>query len=255
MKKQLIIAADSVYGATKMTASVIGWIFKKPESILNIFKQMVRIGVDSLPIVLLASLFTGMVLALQSGIASEELFGQAIFLGILVAFSMTLELGPVLTAIVVAGRVGASIAAQLGSMKVTEQIDAIYTLGTTPEKYLITPLFISTIIMVPLITLLAILTGIFGGHIVATATFDIPSNVYISDIVTHLDIVHFVHGIIKSFFFAFIIVTVSCYNGLNTSGGAEGVGKSTTRAVVVSMLLILVSNYFLSLFLKMVGII
>jgi len=238
-----------------MVLVVFGWIFRKPDDVKMIFKQMVRVGVESLPIVLLSALFTGMVLALQSGVASTRIFNEPVFMGTLVSFSMVLELGPVLTALVVAGRVGASITAELGTMKVTEQIDALYMLGTTPEKYLAAPLFISAIIMVPIITLLADLTGIWGGYIVSIMTFDIPASVYRNDIVSHLQIVHFMHGLIKSAFFAFIMVAVSCYKGFTTSGGAEGVGSSTTRAVVVSMILILVTDYFLSTLLNSLGII
>ena len=255
LKRRIVIFANGVGGAADMLRVVFGWIFKKPDDVQNIFKQMVRVGVASIPIVLLAALFTGMVLALQSGVASMKIFGQTVFMGTLVAFSMVLELGPVLTAIVVAGRVGASITAEIGTMKVTEQIDALYTLGTTPEKYLAAPLFIATILMLPVLTLLACLIGIWGGYLIATSTFNIPSSVYINDITTYLEIVHFINGLIKSVFFAFIIVTVSCYMGLTTEGGAEGVGKSTTGAVVISMLLILVSNYFMSSLLNLLGII
>ena len=254
-KRQIVLFAGGVGGAAGMVKVVFGWIFRKPDDVQNNFKQMVRVGVNSIPIVLLAALFTGMVLALQTGVASMKIFGQAIFMGTLVAFTMVLELGPILTAIVVAGRVGASITAELGTMKVSEQIDALYTLGTTPEKYLAAPLFIAMLLMLPILTLLANLTGIWGGYLVSTSTFNIPSNVYINDITSHLNIVHFVHGLIKSVFFAFIIVTVSCYVGLTTEGGAEGVGKSTTLAVMISILCILISDYFLSSLLNSLGII
>ncbi len=247
--------AYNVGGAAAMVKNVFALMFKKPDNTKNIYKQMVRVGVDSMPIVLLSSLFTGMVLALQSGVASTKVFDEAIFMGTLVSFAMVLELGPVLTAMVIAGRVGASITAEIGTMKVTEQIDALYMLGTTPEKYLAVPLFIATITMLPLITLLGDVTGIWGGYIVTVNVFDVPGSVYKNDILTHLKMVHFVHGLIKAVFFAAVIVTVSCYKGLTTSGGAEGVGKSTTRAVVVSMIIILVSDYFISIFLNALGII
>jgi phospholipid/cholesterol/gamma-HCH transport system permease protein len=168
---------------------------------------------------------------------------------------MVLELGPVLTALVVTGRVGASITAELGSMKVSEQLDALYTLGTTPEKYLVVPLFLAFLTMLPIITLFADVVGIYGGYIISSMSFDIPGDVYKNDILSNLSVVHFSHGLIKSFFFAFIIVTVSCYKGITTSGGAEGVGRSTTRAVVVSMILVLVLDYFLSSLLNSIGII
>ncbi|MFH1415247.1 MAG: ABC transporter permease [Elusimicrobiota bacterium] len=253
--RRLAAAAYDIGGAALMVKNVFLLLFEKPDDPKNIFKQMVRVGVDSMPIVLLSSLFTGMVLALQSGVASIKAFDEAVFLGTLVSFAMVLELGPVLTAMVIAGRVGASITAEIGTMKVTEQIDALYMLGTTPEKYLAVPLFIATVTMLPLITLIGNLVGIWGGYIVAIHAFDIPGSVYINDILTFMQIVHFSHGLIKSVFFGFIIVTVSCYRGFTTSGGAEGVGRSTTRSVVISMILILVFDYFLSTLLNAMGII
>jgi phospholipid/cholesterol/gamma-HCH transport system permease protein len=240
IREKIEKTANSVGGAADMVLNVARLLFQKPDDPKNLFKQMVRVGVNSMPIVLLSALFTGMVLALQSGVASIKLFDQAIFMGPLVSFSMVLELGPVLTAMVVSGRVGASITAEIGTMKVTEQIDALYTLGTTPEKYLVAPLFIATIAMLPLVTLIADLTGIWGGYVVTITAFDVPGSVYINDIVSNLQI---------------IIVMVSCYKGLTTSGGAEGVGRATTRAVVVSMVLILVTDYFLSSLLNSLGII
>ncbi|MFC2048630.1 MlaE family ABC transporter permease [Elusimicrobiota bacterium] len=245
--------AEEIGGAAYFIRNVFFALFRKPDDINNIFKQMVRVGVDSLPIVILSALFTGMVLALQSGVASIKVFDEAIFIGTLVSFAIVLELGPVLTALVISGRIGASITAELGTMKVSEQLDALYMLGTTPEKYLAAPLFIAMLIMLPAITLLADVTGVWGGYLISVTTFDVPGGVYTNDVLTHLQIVHFVHGLIKSVFFAFIIVSVSCYRGFKTAGGAEGVGKSTTRAVVLSMVLILVSDYFLSTLLNAMG--
>ena len=255
VRERLLVTSESVGGAAAMLRDVSGWIFRKPDGFDNLLKQMVRVGVESLPIVILSSLFTGMVLALQSGVASIRLFNQPVFMGTLVSFTMVLELGPVLTAMVISGRVGASITAEIGTMRVTEQLDALYTLGTTPERYLVTPLFIAMLVMLPLLTLFADLIGIFGGYIVTVFSFNIPGSVYVNDVLSHLQVVHFVHGLVKAFFFAFIIVTVSCYKGLNTSGGAEGVGRSTTSAVVVSMILVLVSDYFLTVLLNAMGVI
>ncbi len=254
-RKGLLETAESIFRGWVMVKKTAGIMFQKPDDPGNIYRQMSRVGYESLPIVLLSALFTGMVLALQSGVASTRLFDQAIFMGTLVSFSIVLELGPVLTAIVVAGRVGASVTAEIGSMKVSEQIDALYTLGTTPEKYLVAPLFISMLLMLPVITLFANITGVFGGYVIAVSRFSVPGSVYINDIITHLTTVHVAHGLIKSFFFAFIIASVSCYNGLSASGGASGVGRSTTRAVVISIVSILISDYFLSSFLTSVGLI
>ncbi|MDA3793399.1 MAG: ABC transporter permease [Elusimicrobia bacterium] len=253
MQSSLTQSLESFGGAADMVRKISLLIFKKPDEPANILKQMVRVGVNSIPIVLLSSFFTGMVLALQSGVASIRLLNQPVFMGSLVAFSMVLELGPVLTAMVIAGRVGASITAETGTMKVSEQLDALYMLGTTPEKYLGVPLFIATIIMVPILTLIADIVGITGGYIAAVTNFDVPGSVYINEIVSYLKIVHVFNGLIKSAVFGFIIVTVSCYKGFTTSGGAEGVGESTTRAVVYSMIFILISDYFLSMLLNSLG--
>ncbi|MGM0568031.1 MAG: MlaE family ABC transporter permease [Elusimicrobiota bacterium] len=258
MKKPLskiFETAESLSGGWHMLGKVFSVLFKKPDDVSNIYKQMTRVGYESLPIVLLSSLFTGMVLALQSGVASTRIFDQALFMGTLVSFSMVLELGPVLTAIVIAGRVGASITAEIATMKVTEQLDALYSLGTTPEKYLVAPLFIAMLVMLPIVTLFANVVGVFGGYVISVYKFNIPGSVYINDIITYVTNIHVLHGLIKSFFFAFIIVTISCYKGLTASGGAFGVGRNTTRAVVASIVTILISDYFLSTMLTSLGLI
>jgi phospholipid/cholesterol/gamma-HCH transport system permease protein len=166
--------------------------------------------------------------------------------------SLVKELGPVLTALVVAGRVGAAIAAELGTMNVTEQVDALYTLGTNPVKYLVVPRFLGCVLMVPILTVYADLIGILGGFLVAHWRLGIPSTVYWDEI-TAMSLREPIHGLLKSIAFALIIVTTACYKGLRSSGGAEGVGQATTSAVVVSMVLILVSDYFLSAFLVSFG--
>jgi len=217
-------------------------------------EQMNQIGVASFPVVGLTSLFTGMVLAFQSGFSFMKVFNEPIYVGSVVGLSLVKELGPVLTAMVIAGRVGASITAELGTMNVTEQLDALYTLGTTPVRYLAVPRYIAMMIMVPLLTALADIIGVCGGYIVATFQLNIPSGIYWEEVRTFVDIGDAMHGLIKSFFFGLIMVTTSCYMGFNCSGGAEGVGRATTRAVVVAMVLILVGDYFLSAMLVAVGI-
>ncbi len=217
-------------------------------------EQMNEIGVASFPVVGLTSLFTGMVLAFQSGFSFMKVFNEPIYVGSVVGLSLVKELGPVLTAMVISGRVGASITAELGTMNVTEQLDALYTLGTNPVKYLAVPRYISMMIMVPLLTALADIIGVTGGYIVAAAQLRIPGGVYWDEVKTFVDMGDVTHGLIKSFFFGLIMVTTSCYMGFNCSGGAEGVGKATTRAVVISMVLILVGDYFLSAILVSLGI-
>ncbi|HLD29438.1 MAG TPA: ABC transporter permease, partial [bacterium] len=230
------------------------WLLKGKWEKEEIMKQMVRVGVQSLPVVTLTSLFTGMVLALQSGLSSKNIFNEPLYVGTLVSLSMVLELGPVLTSIVVAGRVGASIAAEIGTMRVTEQIDALYMLGVHPISYLSVPRFLACIFMVPVLVIYADSLGILGGLFVCLTKLGIPARVYWDDILPYLDMIEVMHGVVKSFFFGAIIFWVSCYNGFFTKGGAEGVGRSTTMTVVVSMVLILLSDYFLGSFLISIGI-
>lgn len=233
---------------------ILKWLWKKPVELKNIYHQMVEIGVNSLPVTSLTSLFTGMVLGLQTGNASINILGEPLYVGTVVGFSMIKELGPVLTSMVISGRVGAAIAAELGTMKVTEQIDALHTLGTNPVKYLAVPRFIACLIMVPVLTLYADIIGIIGGYIVSIYKLGVPSSVYYHDIIDYMRIDDVFHGLIKSFFFGFIIVIVSCYKGFTTEGGAEGVGRATTQTVVISMVLILVSDYFITSALQILGI-
>lgn len=218
-----------------------------------VYEQIVAMGVESLPVTGLTSLFTGMVLALQTGFSFRKVFNEPIYVGTVVGLSLTKELGPVLTAVVVAGRVGAAIAAELGTMKVTEQIDALYTLGTNPVKYLAVPRFIACVLSIPLLTLMAIFVGIIGGLLIAVYRLGVPQSVYINEI-RQIGWKEGAHGLIKSFFFAAIIVVISCFKGFSCEGGAEGVGKATTSAVVMSMVLILVFDYFLSAVLVSFGI-
>ena len=161
---------------------------------------MVKIGVESLPVTTLTSVFTGMVLALQTAYSTRNIFNEPVYIGSIVGFSMVKELGPVLTAIVVAGRVGAAIAAELGTMKVTEQIDAVYTLGTNPIKYLAVPRFVAISIMLPILTILADIIGIFGGFVVSIYKLGIAPVVYKNDILDYMRVNDLLHGLIKSFF-------------------------------------------------------
>jgi len=219
----------------------------------NIFSQMVMIGINSIPVTALTSIFTGMVLALQTAYSTKNIFNEPIYIGSIVGFSMVKELGPVLTATVVAGRVGAAIAAELGTMKVTEQIDALYTLGTNPIKYLAVPRFVSIVIMLPILTIFADVIGILGGFLVSVYKLGIAPIVYQHDILDYMRIDDLIHGLVKSFFFGLIIVSVACYKGFNCEGGAEGVGRATTDTVVISMVMIMVSDYFLTALLVMFG--
>ena len=203
--------------------------------------QMFKIGVMSLPLVFLTALFTGIVLALQSAY-QLKLFGAQQFTSDLVALSMTRELGPVLTAMVVAGRVGASIAAEIGTMKVTEQIDALRALATDPVRYLVVPRFVAAFLMVFVLTIYSDVVGMFGGWAIAVFKLGISSHMYLKRSFTVLQFKDVITGLIKAFFFGGTISIVGCYYGLKSKGGAEGVGKATTTAVVTALILIIASD-------------
>ncbi len=251
---RLLGIAQALGEVTALLRSSLTWSVRSRLEARQTLIQMVRIGVESLPVATLTSFFTGMVLALQSGTTSKDLFNEPLYVGTLVGFSMVKELGPVLTAFVVAGRAAAAITAEIGTMKVTEQIDALYTLGTNPVRYLVIPRYIAMLVVLPLLTVFADFTGTFGGFVVSVTKLSIPSSVYWDDILTFMKNKHFFHGFIKTFFFAIAITTVCCYKGLNTRGGAEGVGRSTTAAVVASMVSILVIDYFVTAILVVLGI-
>jgi phospholipid/cholesterol/gamma-HCH transport system permease protein len=229
-------------------------IFLPPVEKKEILNQMYEIGVKSFPVCFLTSFFVGMVLALQSGTSSIYVLNEPLYVGTLVTFSLVKELGPVLTATVLIGRVGAAITAELGSMRVSEQIDAMYTLGTDPVKYLIIPRIIAFTTMLPILVIFSNLIGIFGGLIVSYLKLDIPTTVYVSDCLDYLQINDFLHGFVKSIVFGLIVATISCYKGFYTEGGAEGVGKATTSSVVTSIVSLLVGDYFISSLLVAVGI-
>ncbi|MGN1058626.1 MAG: MlaE family ABC transporter permease [Candidatus Avelusimicrobium sp.] len=245
---------DQVGGAADMVRSSVFWFTHSRFEFHQAAQQSVTIGVESLGVTALTSLFTGMVLALQAGNTIGNIFGEPIFVGTIVTFSLIRELGPVLTAVVVSGRAGAAVTAQIGTMAVTEQIDALYTLGTNPIRYLVLPRMFGFLLTMPVLTLFSNLFGVVGGYLVAVYALGVPGEVYMTDITTFMDVDDFLHGFIKSFIFAFMVAVVCCYKGISTRGGAEGVGKSTTGAVVTTIVLILVLDYFLTAILTAFGI-
>jgi phospholipid/cholesterol/gamma-HCH transport system permease protein len=208
-------------------------------------QQMLRIGYFSLPVVGLTAFFTGGALALQIYVGSDR-FGAESFVPNIVVLGITRELGPVIAGLMVAGRVAAAIAAEIGTMRVTEQIDALTTLSTNPVKYLVVPRLVAAVVTLPLLVLVADAIGVFGGYVVSTASLGFNGAIYIKntvDFVTNDDVTS---GVIKVAVFGFIIALMGCYNGFHSKGGAQGVGNATTNAVVSSSILILASNYFLT---------
>lgn len=252
--RKVFAVAEPLGRLTALFSQVFFWLGKKPYDFKNITKQMIEVGVRSLTVTSLTSVSTGMVLALQTGAASKNILNEPLYVGTAVGFSVVKELGPVLTAVVIAGRIGAAITAELGTMRVTEQIDALYTLGENPVKYLVVPRFLACALMVPVLTIYSNILGILGGFFVSVYKLGIPANRYYHDIVDFMNVDDLFHGLIKCFVFGIIIALISCYKGFNTEGGAEGVGKATTQSVVISMVLILVSDTFLTNMLQFFGV-
>lgn len=220
-------------------------LFRKPRYFQDTFAQMDAIGVNSVLIIILTGFFTGGVLALQSS-KSLQAFGAVNLTGQLVALSLIRELGPVLSALMIAGRVGSGIASELGSMVVTEQIDAMRALGTDPTKKLVTPRMVACTSMLPLLTVLADFFGLIGGWIVSFYTLKLNTHLYWSTALRTVDYMDAVEGLVKPLVFGFIVGMIGCYFGLRTTGGTRGVGQSTTQAVVFSSILVIVSDFFLS---------
>ncbi|MDD5772524.1 MAG: ABC transporter permease [bacterium] len=217
-----------------------------PVNFKQTFIHMERIGVSSLPVVLITAGFSGMVLAVQT-FYGMSFMNISRYVGPIVGLSMTRELGPVLTGLIVAGRISSSMAAELGTMQVTEQIDAFWTLAVNPYRYLVVPRLIASIIMLPLLTAIAAVTGIMGGLVVSASKFNVNPILYYETTRNILVLRDIYNGLIKAFFFGMIIAIVGCYKGFSTRGGAEGVGLSTTGAVVLASILILVSDYYLTI--------
>jgi phospholipid/cholesterol/gamma-HCH transport system permease protein len=207
--------------------------------------QMLRIGIGSIPLVLVTSIFTGGVAAVQAAYQFQDYVPMR-YLGTVIGKSVVIELGPVLTALVVGGRVGASIAAELGTMKVTEQIDALETLAISPIRYLVAPRLIAGVVMLPIVTIFADFLAILGGWFVALVGLGVGTHVFFSGLRIFFHVSDVLSGLVKAVFFGAIIAMMGCFHGLRTEGGAEGVGIATTRAVVSSCLLILITDYILA---------
>jgi phospholipid/cholesterol/gamma-HCH transport system permease protein len=225
--------------------SVLSWMFRPPLKLHNIFKQMEFVGVKSIFVVVLTGTFTGMVMALQ-GYHGFRMFGAESLVGSTVALGMTRELGPVLTSLMVTARAGSAMAAEIGTMRVTEQIDALSVMAANPVKHLIVPRVIAGVLMVPLLTVVSDFTGILGGYFVGVHVLDINSGVFIKNITRLVDLNDIYNGLVKAACFGLIMALIGCYKGFNTYGGAEGVGRATTEAVVLASITILISDYFLT---------
>ncbi len=229
----------------------VGNLLQPPRYIGDTLQQADLVGVGSLPIVILTGFFTGAVLALQTS-ATLQKFGSLSLTGQLVSLSMVKELGPVLTGLMVAGRNASGMASELGSMKVTEQIDAMRALGTDPTKKLVTPRVIGTVVMLFFLTIISDLVGLAGGALVATFLLGLDANQYWTTAWQSLEFADVFQGLLKPVLFGYIIASVGCYYGLSARGGTQGVGRATTQAVVAASVLILVTDFFLTKILMMV---
>jgi len=225
----------------------IKWTFRKPFSWRDLFDQMVKIGVNSIPVTLVTAIAAGMILALQTGYYLDvKLKGASQYMGGIVAVSLAREMGPVLTALIVSGRIGSAIAAEVGTMVVTEQVDALITLSANPVQYITVPRFLAGLITLPMLTIFADFVGIIGGGIVCHYVLDQSVSTYTESVNAFLGLDSVLGGIFKAGIFGICIAIISCSIGFKTSGGAEGVGKSTTSSVVTASMAILTFDYLIT---------
>jgi phospholipid/cholesterol/gamma-HCH transport system permease protein len=236
---------DSLGKSFQFTGLYFRYLLSKPRRVHLCFQQMSAIGVGSIPIILLVSLFTGAVFALQTGYAFR-LFNAETLVGSTVAITLSRELAPVFTALMLTSRAGSAMAAELGTMRVTEQIDALETMAVNPYQYLVIPRVTATAFMAPMLTMLFNFVGFMGAYFVAVFLLDIPEGPLLNRVETYVDPDDLLGGLFKSVIFGFILAMVSCYQGYLTKGGAKGVGEATKKAVVISSVLILVVDYFLT---------
>ena len=229
----------------RFAGSGLGHCVRPPFYWHNIVRQLIEIGYFSLPVVGLTAIFTGMVLALQSYTGFARFSAEAAVAKV-VAISITRELGPVLAGLMVAGRIGAAMAAEIGTMRVTEQIDALTTLSTNPKKYLVAPRLIAGVIVLPLLVIVANIIGIFGGYLVSVFKLGFNPSTYLQSTVAALTTGDIVSGLVKAAVFGFLVALMGCYHGYYSKGGAQGVGRATTNAVVSASIMILCSDYILT---------
>lgn len=237
--------AITLGSASLLIAQTVRETFRRPFEVRLLMAQLEQVGYRSLTIAVITALFIGMVLALQTAYSLRD-FGGKLFIGRVVSLSLVRELAPVLMALMVGGRVGAGMTAEIGTMKVTEQIDALRAMATNPVRKLVVPRVVATTLMLPLLTVIAIVVGILGGLLIAVYTLNLGANFYMRSVVNTVTFADLASGVGKTFFFGFGIAIIACYNGLRTSGGADGVGRSTTSTVVMAAIATLVMDFFLT---------
>jgi phospholipid/cholesterol/gamma-HCH transport system permease protein len=230
---------------TILLFTAFGRFFRKPLEIRESFAQMAFIGVASVPIVALTTFSSGAVIALYSSDLLNQ-YGAASLAGAAIGLATVNEIAPVLAGIMVAARCGSAMAAQIGTMAVTEQIDALKSLNVHPVNYLVIPRLLAGMTMLPILAMVGMYTGVLGGYVVSVAQFGIPSGLFIQSLQTFIEPIDFWKGMLKTIVFGLIVALVACQQGLRTGGGAVGVGKATTQTVVITMVLIYLANYFLT---------
>ena len=244
-KNFLLSFFNAVGEATLLALWSVWFLFKKPPKLEHFIKQLSYIGAETLPVVVVTSFFSGGVIVVET-YSTFHRFNAEYLLGAVVAISMARELGPVLTALMVVARVGSAMTAQIGTMKITEQIDALRVLAVNPIRYLATPRVVAATLSLPLLTIVADVVGIFGGWFVAVKIFGVNDYLFWQKMRDIVELHDFLGGLYKATVFGFLIAVVSCYFGFATKGGTEGVGKATTTSVVTSSMLVLIVDYFLS---------
>ncbi len=230
---------------TQLVGRLFAWTPRPPYDVRELFRQMVRVGLGSIPVVLLTALFTGGVMALQTFTVLRR-FNAESYVGTLVALSMVRELAAVLSSLIVAGRSGSAMGAELGTMRVTEQIDALEVMATDPVHYLVVPRVWATVLTLPLLVVLADALGVAGGYLVSVPLMGANPISYLHASFQFMDLKDLFSGLIKAAVFGFLIAVIGCQQGFYTTGGAEGVGRSTTKAVVLASIAILISDFFLT---------
>lgn len=250
--KKVSVFLIQLYRYAEFIVTTFKACFGKPFYFKEVIEQLYQIGYRSLSIVTLTGMFTGMVMAFQTGMEMSR-FGAKAYIGSVVSLSLVRELGPVLTALVVAGRVGAGITAELGSMKVTDQIDAMRAMAIDPFRKLVVTRIIALIIMVPILTAVADVVGLFGGMLIAVTNLNVGFELYKSTVLNALMVEDLISGFTKPIVFATLIGTIGCFLGMNTSGGTKGVGSATTMSVVISSIFIFILDFILTKIFFLIG--
>jgi phospholipid/cholesterol/gamma-HCH transport system permease protein len=241
----VIALLDGLGAVALLTRDAVHAALRRPPEWRAVAEQLDQIGWRSLSIVNLTAFFTGMVLALQLGTYMAR-FGAKMFVSRIVGMSLVRELGPVLTALMIGGRVGAGITAELGSMAVTDQIDAVRALGASPVRNLVVPRLVAIVVMLPVLTVIGDLVGVLGGLVLGVTQLNVSGDFYLNSLLQVLLLDDVLSGVGKSFFFGYFIGIIACHNGLTVTGGADGVGRATTRTVVAASITVLVSDFFLT---------